>query len=113
MPGHVERELNLQIALGVPLVLARGHGAPEVERTYARAQELSQQIGDLPQRFQVLLGLRRFYIHRGDLQAARELGEQLLTLAQGMQDRASVASPHDARGDFVPPGRVRPDSRTL
>jgi DNA-binding SARP family transcriptional activator/predicted ATPase len=100
MPGHVERELNLQIALGVPLVLARGHGAPEVERTYARAQELSQQIGDLPQRFQVLLGLRRFYIHRGDLQAARELGEQLLTLALGMQDRAHLSRAHMMHGEI-------------
>lgn len=37
-PEPTHRELDLQIALGVPLVLTKGHAAPEVERAYARAQ---------------------------------------------------------------------------
>ncbi|NIQ81834.1 MAG: hypothetical protein GTN93_27905, partial [Anaerolineae bacterium] len=82
----LQRELDLQVALGVPLVLTRGHAAREVEQTYARARELSAQIGGTPQLFHVLLGLRRYYLHCGRLQTARELGEELITLAERSRD---------------------------
>src|SRR3990172_6881649 len=75
------RELETLVSLGVPLILTRGNAASEVETTYARALELSSQVGDATQRFQILLGLRRFYLHRGKLGAAYELGEQLLAQA--------------------------------
>jgi predicted ATPase len=66
--------------LGVPLAATRGFAAPEVEHTYARARELCRQVGDTPQLFPVLAGLWRIYLVRGELQKARELGEQLLAL---------------------------------
>ena len=45
----------------------KGAGAPEVERTYARARELCQQVGDTPQLFPVLYGLWLFYLVRAQL----------------------------------------------
>jgi predicted ATPase len=93
-PESAQRELDLQVALGVPLIHARGHAAPEVEATYARARELSEQVVNTPQLFQVLLGLRRFYLWRGQLQTAHELGEQLLTLAQSAQDPSRLSRAH-------------------
>jgi len=45
-PQHDRQELDLQLALGVPLVHTRGHGAPEVERVYTRARELSERESD-------------------------------------------------------------------
>jgi class 3 adenylate cyclase/predicted ATPase len=78
--SHIQQELAFQIALGVPLAATRGFAAPEVEHTYARARELCRQVGDTPQLFPVLAGLWRIYLVRGELQQARELGEQLLAL---------------------------------
>jgi predicted ATPase len=104
MPDTLERtqrELDLQIALGVPLVLTRGHAAPEVETTYARARELSKDVGEPSQRFQVLLGLRRFYLHRGEIQTAHDLGEQLFALAQGMRDPAYLARACTSHGEIL------------
>ncbi len=78
LPDTLERarqELTLQVTLGMPLIAAKGQAAPEVERTYTRALELCRQIGETPQLFPVLAGLRRFYVGRGDLQTSRELGE--------------------------------------
>jgi predicted ATPase len=85
-PERTQQELALLTALGVPLVLTRGHAAPEVETTYARARELCRQLGDAPQLFSVLLGLIRFYFHRGELATAHDLGEQLLRLAERLDD---------------------------
>jgi DNA-binding SARP family transcriptional activator/class 3 adenylate cyclase len=93
-PEHIQRELDMQIALGVPLVLTKGHAAAEVERAYARARELSRQMGETRQRFQVLLGLERSFLHRGALETAHELGEQLLTLAQSTQSPSHLSRAH-------------------
>jgi adenylate cyclase len=94
LPATAERdqlELSLQMELGVPLVLTKGHAASEVAATYARAQVLCERIGDATQRFQVLSGLRRTCFCRGELQTAATLGEQLLSTAQSLQDPTYVS----------------------
>ena len=91
---RAQRELTLQITLGVPLVATKGYAAPEVERAYVRARELCQQVGETPHLFPVLFGLWLFYAVRAKLQTARELGEQLLTLAQSVQDPVLLLEAH-------------------
>jgi len=98
MTERVQQELTLQVALGVPLQAARGHGAPEVEATYARAWALCRQVGETLQLFPVLFGLQRFYTIRAEFRTARGLGEQLLRLAQSVQDPALLVEAHFALG---------------
>jgi predicted ATPase len=89
LPDTAERtqqELGLQITLGPALTAIKGQGAPEVEQVYMRARVLCTQVGETPQLFPVLWGLRNFYNTRGELQTARELAEQGLTLAQRQDD---------------------------
>jgi TOMM system kinase/cyclase fusion protein len=93
-PERRQQELTLLTALGTPLVLTKGHAAPEVEATYARARALCQQLGDAPQLFAALLGLRRYYQHRGELPTAHELGEELLRLAERLDDRGLLVRAH-------------------
>jgi class 3 adenylate cyclase/predicted ATPase len=101
LPDDAERaqqELDLRIALGSALMATRGYAGLQVEETYLRARELCRQIGETPQLFPVLHGLYRFYHVRGDLQAAREAGEQLLSLAQSLEDQALFVEAHRALG---------------
>jgi DNA-binding NtrC family response regulator/predicted ATPase len=97
---HLAQELTLIIALGPPLMAMNGYAAPEVERVYTRAHELYQQVGEPPQLFQVLWGLWLLYHSglRATLQTAYELGEQLLTLAQRLEDPAFLVEAHRALG---------------
>jgi predicted ATPase len=81
-PERLHQELDLQVALGSALRATKGNAAPEVARAYARARELCAQVGDTPHLFPVLRGLMQYYVNRGDLQTATQLGEQLLRLAQ-------------------------------
>ena len=83
------------------LVATEGFAAPEVAAVYHRARELCLQVGETPQLSPVLGGLVRFYIHRGEYQTARELGEQLLSLAQRVQDPADLASAHITLGNAL------------
>ncbi|MBI3301053.1 MAG: AAA family ATPase, partial [Deltaproteobacteria bacterium] len=106
-PERTQQELTLQLALGPALIAVRGYAAPEVEQAYTRARELCQQVGETPQLFPVLGGLRSFYAVRAELQKARELGEQLLSLAQRVQDPALLLGAHYALADtFVPMGEL-------
>src|SRR5207244_588609 len=79
----------------------KGYAAPEVEKAYTRARELCQQVGETPQLFPVLFGLCTFYMVRGELQTARELGEQLLSLAQSVQDPALLSQAHALLGNAL------------
>jgi predicted ATPase len=97
-PERAQQELTLQIALGVPLIATKGYAAPEVERVYARARELCQQVGETFQLFPVLSGLYAFYVVRAELQTARELAEQFMHLAQSVQDPPLLLEAHLALG---------------
>jgi predicted ATPase len=98
---RIPQELDFQSTLGSVAMATKGFAAPEVEKAYARAQKLCQQVGETPQLFPVLLGLRLFYNVRGKLQEACELGEQCLRLAQRVQDPVLLLGAHHALGDTV------------
>src|SRR5262249_6763019 len=87
---------DLQITLGPALMAIKGQGASEVEQVYMRARVLCAQVGETPQLFSVLWGLRQMYTTRGELQTARELGEQGLALAERQHDTALVLEAHAA-----------------
>jgi predicted ATPase len=89
-PTRMQHELMLNVTLGAPLLATKGYAALEVGAVFMRARELCQQEGDTPQLFQVLQGLWAFYAVRGELQTARELGEQLFSLAYRLHDTALV-----------------------
>ncbi len=97
-PEHLQQELALQLALGVPLMATKGYGASEVESVYARMRELCQQAGEIPQLFHVLYGLAGFSIVRAEYQTALKLGEQLLRLAGSLQDPALLVEAHHVLG---------------
>jgi tetratricopeptide (TPR) repeat protein len=100
-PARIQQELDLLLALGSTLVNAKGPAAPEVGQTYTRALALCQQLGDIPQLVPTLLGLLWFYQNRGALQTARELGEQLLRLAQRAATPTSRLEPHAVLGGIL------------
>ncbi len=96
-PERTRRELELQISLGVPLQATKGAGSSEVGRVYTRARELGQQFENTPEHFAGLWGLWRFYQRRGELQTARDLGEELLSLARRQPDPGLLLQAHHAQ----------------
>ncbi|MEW6127834.1 MAG: AAA family ATPase [Acidobacteriota bacterium] len=79
---RAEQELCLQLTLGVPLIATEGYAFPDVGRTYMRARQLCQQLDRTPDIAEVLWGLWTFHILRAALDAAREIAEELLVLAE-------------------------------
>jgi predicted ATPase/class 3 adenylate cyclase len=99
--AYIEQELRLQTTLGPALMAAKGYGAAEVERSYVRARELCEQIGETRQLFQVMLGLWNVYLVRAELKQARDLAEQCLSLGQRLQDPARLHQAYYALGNTL------------
>jgi tetratricopeptide (TPR) repeat protein len=93
-PERAQHELTLTLALGGPLAVTKGYAAPEVAQVYTRARELYQQLGATAQLSPVAWRLWQFYLVRGELQTAREIGEECLHLAG--DDTASLLVAHYA-----------------
>jgi predicted ATPase len=104
LPDNNERsqkELMLQTILGPALIATKGYTAPEVLSAYARSRELCQHVGKISQLFLVLRGLQLFYMMGGELRTARELGEQLLSLAKDRQDRGQLVGAYLVLGQTL------------
>jgi class 3 adenylate cyclase/predicted ATPase len=91
-----EQELAVQMTLGPALMATKGAGAPEVERQYTRARALCDHVGEPWQLFRVLWGLWGMYGTRGEFRTSRALAEQLLSLAQRLDDPDLLLEAHHA-----------------
>jgi class 3 adenylate cyclase/predicted ATPase len=97
LPGSrqtLEKTLDIRVDLGPALVVKGGYAATDVEENYRRARELCEELKETPQLFPVLWGLARMHDARGELRRGRELGEQLLALAEQVQDPALLLEAH-------------------
>jgi class 3 adenylate cyclase/predicted ATPase len=100
-PERALQELTLQITLSVPLTVTKGYAAPEVGRLYTRARELCQHTSETTMLVAVLRGLAQFYRVKAELKMSRELAEELLTLAQNVQNSSFLLEAHLALGEIL------------
>src|SRR5262249_25248937 len=107
-PGRQQLELDLQLALGWALVSAKGHSAPEVGETFARARALAEQI-DRPEYLgRAFLGQWVFHRNRGEYKMALAVAEQVKKIGEARNDvsvlfrgRGASGFPRLHLGDLV------------
>ena len=97
-PKRAQDELTLLTRLRLSLAATKGYAAPELAQVNSRMRTLCQQVQEPTLLLGALTGLWPFYLARAELQTARELAEQVLTLAD---ERATYRS-------ILPRGRVSP-----
>jgi DNA-binding NtrC family response regulator/predicted ATPase len=97
-PERTLQELALQTTLGLALTATKGYAAVDVEGAYARGRELSRQAPVTPELFPLLWGLWGFYLLRGRLHTALELGKQFLALAQQVSSSTFLLEAHSGLG---------------
>jgi len=90
----IEKTIDIRVDLGPTVISKRGFGETDVEENYTKARELCERLGNTPRLFPVLWGLARFHDVRGDYKVGRELGEQLLTVAQAGGDSGLLLQAH-------------------
>jgi class 3 adenylate cyclase/tetratricopeptide (TPR) repeat protein len=101
LPDTAERlshELALQSALGPVLIATKGWAASQTRETYIRAQDLAEQLGRTTQLFRAMRGIVSAQILEGKLNEARELGTQLLIVAERDKDPAMLLEAYNTLG---------------
>jgi class 3 adenylate cyclase/predicted ATPase len=93
------KELAFQVALLTPLFAAR-FGSAEGERAARRAMELSRRVGgDRRPLFRALYGLTMTCSVRGKIRVGRNAAEQLLVVAERLQEPEALGYAHHAMGN--------------
>ena len=81
-PERDRQEFALRLAQYAPLTATQGYACPELERSNARAHELSLRLGEAEELIPALILLAGFYSFRAEFQTAMDLAERALTLAE-------------------------------
>ncbi|HYO74684.1 MAG TPA: protein kinase, partial [Archangium sp.] len=85
-------ELQIQVALGIPLVQLRGYRAPEVEHAFARVRELFYSMGEVLPRLELAYwGIYSYHFARGEYPLAHELAEWLVKVGGRQHDPELLA----------------------
>jgi predicted ATPase len=84
-PERLQQEITLHTSLARALLATKGY-TEEAEQAYARALELCEGAGDIPQLFPVLRGLASYYVLRSEHEKAGQMGERILRLAEQLDD---------------------------
>jgi DNA-binding winged helix-turn-helix (wHTH) protein len=97
-PDRALQEITLRMTLGVSLMAMKGFAATEVEQVYERARELCWLQGASSQLFHMLWSLGLYYIFSAEMDSALEIADQLVQLAEGLNDGALIMEAHRAMG---------------
>src|SRR5215831_14217406 len=97
-PERQRQELEFCSALSAALRAAKGQGAPETGHAYARARVLWEGLGSPSEFLQIPYGQSRYHAHRGELEVARRLDEDLLRLSRQRRDAAGLVLGHLSSG---------------
>jgi predicted ATPase/DNA-binding SARP family transcriptional activator len=89
-PERDRREFALRLAMYAPLTATQGYACPELERSNARAHELSLRLGEARELIPALTLLSGFYSFRAEFQTALELAERALTLAERLESPGHI-----------------------
>jgi predicted ATPase len=81
-PEGRHRKLRIEVGLGAALSAARGPGAPETARAYARAHELCAGVGADPNVLPALQGRFSVHFQRAELAVGLEVARELLHRAE-------------------------------
>ncbi|MGC4081072.1 MAG: hypothetical protein QM736_02915 [Vicinamibacterales bacterium] len=113
-PGRSQLELGLQMVKGNALRSTTGWATPALEQTFARARELSAELGDPPPVFPVLWAITLFHLIRGNLLECRERADQLMDKAAASGAPSLLLGAHHMAGvsrEFI--GEMEESSRLL
>jgi class 3 adenylate cyclase/tetratricopeptide (TPR) repeat protein len=110
-PGRRQKELDLQLALGLALLATKGYSAPEVGQTYARARMLAEQAEQINQPEylrELFYGQWVFHRVRSEHRLALALAEQMEKIGDArnnvtlqMLGRRTTGTTHLFLGNFA------------
>src|SRR5205085_4746981 len=91
---RLKLETQLQTALGIAMMGAKGFGAPDVLAAMSRARMLSEKLHDDHRLFVALCGEASYHMISGHLREADALGHRCMALAESVDDEGLLLEAH-------------------
>jgi class 3 adenylate cyclase/tetratricopeptide (TPR) repeat protein len=85
-PERTKQEIDVQLALGIPLIAVKGYASEETRDAFSRARDLCLRLGNIPEYFQSLFGEWGFRWMKGNNEEALPIAQEFLVRSQALSD---------------------------
>ena len=100
-PERIKQEIDIQLALGIPLIAVQGYAAAETREAFSRARTLCLRLGNIPEYFQALFGLWGNSWMAGNNQDALRMGNEFLSRSQALSNPVLLMVAHRVMGSTL------------
>ena len=98
---QTKQEIDVQLALGIPLIAVQGYASAETRETFSRAITLCLQLGNIPEYCQALFGLWGHAWMGGKNDEALRMAEEFMSRSQELSDPALPMVAHRMMGSTL------------
>src|SRR5215472_2460933 len=98
---RTKQEIDIQLALGIPLIAVRGYASAETREAFSRARTLCLRLGDIPKYFQALFGLWGYFWMKGNNINARSIADEFLFRSEALADPLLLMVAHRVMGSTL------------
>ena len=100
-PERIKQEIDIQLALGIPLIAVQGYASAETREAFSRARTLCLQLGDIPEYFQALFGLWGHSWMGGKNDDALRMADEFLSRSRALSDPVLPIVAHRVMGSTL------------
>jgi len=100
-PQRNKEEIEIQLALGIPLIAVKGYAAAETREAFSRARSLCLELDTPPEYFQALFGLWGHSWMGGKNDEALAMADEFLTKSREISDSILLMVAHRVMGSTL------------
>ena len=100
-PERTKQEIDVQLALGIPLIAVQGYAAAETREAFSRARALCLRLGNIPEYFQALFGSWGNLWMGGNNRDALGMADEFLTRSRALSDPVLLMVAHRVIGSTL------------
>jgi class 3 adenylate cyclase/predicted ATPase len=98
---RTKQEIDIQLALGIPLIAVQGYGSAETREAFSRARTLCLRLGNIPEYFQALFGLWGHSWMSGKNDEALRMAHEFLSRSRALSDPIPLMVAHRVMGSTL------------
>jgi class 3 adenylate cyclase/predicted ATPase len=100
-PERTKQEIDIQLALGIPLIAVQGYASAETREAFSRARTLCLRLGNIPEYFQALYGLWGHSWMGGKNHDALRKADEFLSRSRALSDPVLLMVAHRVMGSTL------------
>jgi class 3 adenylate cyclase/predicted ATPase len=100
-PERIKQEIDIQLALGIPIIAVEGYASAETREAFSRARSLCERLGNVPEYFQALFGLWGHSWMGGKNDDALRMADEFLSRSRALSEPVPLMMAHRVLGSTL------------